>query len=245
MIKLCILSKGRPEFFEKKTYKILKNHNLLHISNLFLSKEDIENYKYFKIPIIETPDGYTNACNFITSYYPENTIIILMGDDLIEFYFYNGEKNIKLKSLGDLIKNMIWKMITLNINLCGLYPNNNPLFIRGAKEEITTDLRFIHDVFCIFINKKDIKLDEKISKTDFQRTIEYFKRDGKILRFNKYSFDTKFNVGKKGNEIDKNNEKYYSKLFYDKYKDYIKRVIIHKSGTSSFVLRPTGILRDK
>ena len=238
-MSICVLSKGRPDIFEKKTYKLLKRHQLLEWTTLFVSKEDAVDYSRFKLPIVVSPDGYVNCCNFITDYYEEGHSIILMADDLIEFYHYDGSKNVKIQNLLNLILNMIYLMSLEGINLAGVYPNNNPLFLRGNKKDITTDLRFIHDAFCIIINKK-IYLDEKINKADFQRTIEYYKLDGKILRYNKYSFDTKFNKGKGGNEEEKLNEKKYADLFYEKYKDFIQRRIYHKSGTSSFVLRKGG-----
>lgn len=238
-MSICVLSKGRPEVFEKKTFKLLKQHQLLDLTTLFVSKEDAINYSRFNIPIVVSPDGYVNCCNFITDFYEAGRIIILMADDLIEFYHYDGSKNVKVTNLLKLICNITFEMFVQRINLAGLYPNNNPLFLRGNKKDITTDLRFIHDAFCIMINKK-IYLDEKINKADFQRTIEYYKRDGKVLRYNKYSFDTKFNKGKGGNEEEKLNEKKYADLFYEKYKDFILRRIYHKAGTSSFVLRKDG-----
>ena len=238
-MSICVLSKKRPDVFRKKTYKLLEKHKLLDWTTLFVSKEDALDYAVFNLPIVVTPDGYVNSCNFITDFYPEGHSIILMADDLIEFYHYNGDKNIKIESLTDLILNIIKEMIIQKINLAGVYPNDNPLFLRGCKNEKTTDLRFIHDAFCIMLNKK-IYLDEKINKADFQRTIEYYKRDGKVLRFNKFCFDTKFNKGKGGNEEEKLNEKKYADLFYEKYKDFIQRRIYHKAGTSSFVLRKGG-----
>jgi hypothetical protein len=66
------------------------------------------------------------------------------------------------------------------------------------REEYTTELNYI--VGCCFgvINRKKKSLNLTISpkyngnKEDVERSILYFIEDGKVIRFNKVSFDTKY-----------------------------------------------------
>ena len=245
---IAILSYDRMKIFEKKTYKLLKKYNLLSKAILFLSTEkDIAEYSKFNIPMVLSPKGYCETCNFISEYYPLGKKIIIIGDDITRFNIYNcGEninncgKNTEVKDLNSLFNTLFKILDEKNISLGGFYPTSNPLALRGIKNLLTTDLRFIHDACCGMINR-GIKLDSSILKCDFQRTILYYERDGGIVRLNNYSFDTRFNKGKGGNTNEKNNEEHYSKLFEEKYSQYIQRKITHKNGTSSFILRKNGI----
>ncbi len=137
---------------------------------------------------------------------------------------------------------LMWAMMKdKKLNLGGFYPTPNPMALNSVKPEDTTStyLAFIHDAVCLIVNKK-IMLDPYVLKVDFQRTIEYYKLDGGVLRRNNYSFKTYFMKGKGGNELEKQNEEEYSKRFYEKYKDYIKYKRIHKSGSSSYILNKKG-----
>lgn len=241
---IAILSYDRIKVFEKKTYKLLKKYNLIDKSILFLSTEkDIDEYSKFNIPSVLSPKGYCETCNFISDYFPLGKKIIIMGDDISRFneFDYNCGKNLEVKNLDDLFNTLFNKLEEKNISLGGFYPTSNPLALKGLKNLITTDLRFIHDATCGMINR-GIKLDPDILKCDFQRTILYYERDKGIVRLNNYSFDTRFNKGKGGNTEEKTNEAHYSKIFEEKYKEYIQRKITHKSGTSSFILRKNGKL---
>jgi len=241
--KIAILSYNRPSRLEKKTYKLLKEYGLLDNVILFLSTEkDIEDYKYLNLKSVLSPKGYTETCNFISEYFDEDEPYILMGDDVDKFTKFIGNyKQEKVEDLDKLFIETFSMMKDKKLNLGGFYPTPNPMALNSVKPEDTTStyLAFIHDAVCLIVNKK-IMLDPYVLKVDFQRTIEYYKLDGGVLRRNNYSFKTYFMKGKGGNELEKQNEEEYSKRFYEKYKDYIKYKRIHKSGSSSYILNKKG-----
>lgn len=240
MYKIIIPSYQRNKTFEKKTLKLLSKYGLTDKAILYLStEEDVKNYKHFNIPIESAPRGYENVCNHITDQLDENTKYVLMGDDVSRFYKFNYDtgKNEEVEDLNVVFNETFREMEENAINLGGFYPTKNPLCIRRQKKLLTTDLKFIHDACCCVINKKVIKLNNELSKSDFQRTIEYYKIDGGVLRKNNYSFYTTFGKGKGGNIDGNDKEEEYTKKFINHYNDYIKRVIRHKSGSCSFVLK--------
>ena len=62
-------------------------------------------------------------------------------------------------------------------------------------EKIRTDLRFIIGVFHGYINRHDEDLYPNAlseGKEDIEQSILFYKKDLKILRFEQYSFKTKF-----------------------------------------------------
>jgi hypothetical protein len=151
--------------------------------------QEYDNYKTVlpDYQIVVGEEGLVNQRNFISKYFPIDTKIVSIDDDIQEFII---KKDNKLQIIDDIDHYFTMGFNTLekeNAKLFGFYPVLNKLFM---KETITTDFRFIIGSCFGYINSHIyLTLSEK---DDYQRSILYFLRDKKVVRFNYISMKTKY-----------------------------------------------------
>ena len=230
-IFIAIPTYDRLNVFRKKTYnKIIKQYNLEKYVTLFIqSDKDATEYKeaFPELKQVRSPKGYLNTLNFIGTHYPLNAKVVKMDDDITQIKKLQGNKLVDVNSAYDLFNKTFGIMSNVGANIGGYYPIPTASYMEGRKP-ITTDLRFIVGSMYCFVNKRiKLKID---GKSDYELTIEYYKRDGKVVRLNHYSFryDYSDNTEKSGKD---------TQIFINKYEEYISKVVKHKNGTTSFVLR--------
>jgi hypothetical protein len=204
--KIAIPSKGRPHLLLKKSYaKIIDKYNLDY-NNIYIfvsSITDLNTYSEI-IPenkyntIVLSPNGLTETFNYISEFFDEGEKIMLLQDDVTAFYELHPttKKLIHTQDLKSIMIRLFKGLEKTNISLGGFYPVANELWMDKAKE-VSTNLCFIFDPVRGFINRKEIKLtlefnNTKSTKQDIENSILYYIRDGGVLRFNKYSFETKY-----------------------------------------------------
>lgn len=234
--KIVIPSYNRYKKFKKRTYEFLKRHNLLSNATLFLqTDEDEKQYQEFNINIIRSPQGLKNTLNFIYDYYPMDTKLWLLHDDVSKFI---NKDNIEPDDIPNIISGCFNSMTLHKANLCGFYPTANPYFMSKAKE-LNTDCSFIHDPCLLIINKRLYGTEALKYKGDFERTVLYYKRDKIVLRYNHFSPKTSYNpkslggVGFRTPET----EQEQALLFKTTYPEYVRRIITHKKGSTSLLLK--------
>ena len=234
-MKIVIPTYQRVEMFKKKSFKMIQKYHLEEYCVIVVStEEDYENYKVFNLEVLNSnAKGLTNTYNWITDHFPVGEKIVYLADDVVSFKELKDNKLVIVDDLKQILLDTFKELEEHNLNLGGFYPVPNKLFMGDGAT--TTDLRFIYDPIACCINQK-IHLKPELSKDDFQRTIEYYKRDGGVLRVNRYTFNTIFNAGAGGNQFAKINHQECSDRFYEYYKEFIQRKIKHKDGTTSFVL---------
>lgn len=181
--------------------------------------ETIPKDMYFKIVVGELL--LRNQRNFITRYFPENTLLVEFDDDVkkvLKLITGEGEtreeqkKNNKVVKLEDIHSFIIEAFNILIDNpkkphLWGVYPVKNPFFLT---DKVTDDLRFI--VGCMWgkINRHDDELTLKLEeKEDAERTLRHYKKDGSVIRFNNITIDTNYYItagGFQAHDIDRYKE---------------------------------------
>ena len=202
---IAIPTYNRYKELNNKTLNLLHNYeidkNQIYIFGAneeeeVIYKNNINPEYYHKIIVGEL--GIRNQRKFISKYFPEGQRIVSMDDDIekiLEFVKTNHWTELKpVYDLNNLINYFFSYCIKENIYLWGVYPVNN---VRWLSEKIRTDLRFIIGVFHGYINRHDEDLYPDIKcivKEDIEQSILFYKKDLKILRFEKYSFKTKFNA---------------------------------------------------
>lgn len=187
---IAIPSYKRPEGVLKKTIGTLKQYNIPASKIfVFVEADQVADYK----AVIKPTDARVisrgkcanlgEARNAIIDYFPKDKKFIFMDDDVTAFKEVSNGKLVPLKSLTELINHGFALCKTNGYNLWGVYPAANAFYMKTAGE-YTTDLRFIVGAFMGIINQK-IKVNPDYVKEDYYLSLEYYLRDGGLIRFNK------------------------------------------------------------
>jgi len=190
MYKVCIPSYKRE--------KIAKTQRLFSPDKVIIAvgmdevekykKELGEEYEYLGIPK-ERNGNIAKARNFILE--NAGTDYILMMDDDVDSlgYFENGEKKKFTKDeIDEFIVNGFNMAIGLNVKLWGI----NMTADRMAYREYSP-ISFQTPILGTFsgIIKTNLRYDEELYlKEDYDFFLQHLQRDHKILRFNKYHYNT-------------------------------------------------------
>jgi len=235
---IAIPSYKRSDIIQSHTLAILNKHNIKssHITIFVANQEESDIYKK-AIPqslynnIVVGVLGLKNQRNFISDYYPEDTHIVEMDDDIKKIMQLvikkesgstkgisrNSKKtktktktntNKTVKPIDDLdafIRRAFEICIKSNIFLWGVYPLINPHFMTY---KVTTDLRFIVGPMWGMINRH--RLDLKLTvdeKENSERTLQFWVADGAVLRFNNVGIETKYYTNQGGMQAEGKNRK--------------------------------------
>ena len=194
---IAIPSFNRYDTIKKKTLKMLQQNNIpTDIITIFVAtseqkllyEQELNNDYKIVIGVL----GMANIRNFITDYYDESERVVCIDDDITSIKLGNisGKLVTKINNLNEIIIN--------GFNLCkehdgalwGLHPSNNCRSLK-SKNIITTDLKYIIGALYGVINDKSIKVSID-SAEDFERTILYYKKYGKVVRMNNMSAFTQY-----------------------------------------------------
>jgi hypothetical protein len=132
--------------------------------------------------------GLKEQRNFISDWLSEDEIYISMDDDL------NYVKIMTGYSFLDLMKDAISKISTREYGLAGILSNSDA---RRFKNNYTQHLSHIVGCFWIARNDRDIRIDGLAEKEDYERSIKYFQKYGKVLRYRCAGVQTQY-VGETG-----------------------------------------------
>jgi hypothetical protein len=199
---VAIPSYKRQDVLSTKSLKTLIDGGVspkkIHI--FVANKEEHENYEK-AIPknmygkIVTGVIGITNQRKFILKYFPENTEIVSIDDDVEGLYKAKGTvKLIQIKDVDGFFKEAFQKLHKDKLYIWGIYPVRNPFFM---KDKITTDLKFIIGTMYGFINRHDTSLQPNSSikeKEDYETSILYYLKDGGVVRYNNVTIKTKFHA---------------------------------------------------
>lgn len=192
---IAIPSYKRIDILKDKTLTTLESYNIPQnkIYIFLANKEEYEKYK------TEIGGKYNYVLgvlklykqrNFISKYFPVGKRLVQIDDDVSRITKLGNKKLIDLSNLDKFIKEAFKETKKLRCKLWGIYPVDNHFFMKNT---ITTDLRYIVGAFFGIINRhdKDLILDLE-DKEDYLRTIQYFKKDGGVVRFNYIGIKTKY-----------------------------------------------------
>lgn len=164
--------------------------------NVFVTEDDYEEYKNILNPeyyndLIVGEVGIVNQREFIEEFYNEGTHLLMIDDDITELDLSLS----KYKTADEFITDAFNECVKQNAFIWGIYPVYNPFF-RNSKTELTTNLTYIIACFYGTIIRRcpELQLDltREGNKEDVERSILYWLKDGKVLRFNKISVKTKY-----------------------------------------------------
>ena len=244
---IVIPSYKRPQLIKTHTLKVLENSKIsprkifIFVANKTEYKEYSQSLdkKYHK-NIIIGKKGLKNQRNFISKYFPINSKIVQLDDDikyvnqLINYNIKNRKEN-KLHTISNLdkfIKEAFQQSIKNNSYLWGVYPVNNAYFMFP---KMTIDLRFITGPMFGIINRHSNKLKLTIDeKEDTQRTLQYFTLDKSVIRFNNVTIETSYYKNKGGMQEENKDRKTEAmksaQYLIKKYPNLTKLNLTKKSG---------------
>ena len=185
-----------------------KRSNILPLKTLeTLERYGIPRSKIYIFIVPEEEQEYKNTCNgyqivlgvlglvnqraFIEQYFPINSLILFMDDDIADIFTVKDSKTrLACEDLSETISNGFLKMLIERATIWSIYPVDNTMFMFKSIP-ITTDLRYMIGAFYGIKNTRDILLvDDAVE--DRERTILRFIRDKKVVRFNRIGMKTKY-----------------------------------------------------
>ena len=215
--------------FKRYTYKFLTEHKL-QSKAVFLIQSDKDAKDYGEaFPDIKqerTPKGGLQAQNFMNKKLPHNKKIVSIDDDVSSLKKLSGDKLVDVADMNGLFNSIFDNLKKNKLSLAGFYPTPSADYMK-EREAITKDLRFIVGALRLYFNKKiPISLG---GKSDYAFTIENYRRDGGVLRYNHYGIRYQYKEGlEKAGDLEK---------FLKQYGDYVSKVNRQKGGLTSIILK--------
>lgn len=214
--KVAIPSYKRAETLKEKTLSLLTRHSIdPEKVTIFVADED-EKQKYQQT-LKDTP--YNNIVvgivgmgairRFIQNYYPEGTYIMNFDDDLSECM-----KKIDDKTMVP-VDNLEEEVILKGFKACeehgsylfGVYAAANPMFMN-----LRTSVGLY---YCIgscwgLITRHDKELSVTLDdKEDFERTLQHYVKDGKVVRLDNITVKSKYYTEDGGMQVTRTTDRIY------------------------------------
>ncbi len=231
---IAIPSYKRTDSIKKKTLKVLEDQKI-DISRIYIFVADKEEERQYKSSldskyhskIVVGKPTISGQRNYISSYFPEGKCIAQFDDDVEDIYeLHHPTKKPKsklsykdmiardfrqkqylkpIKSLDQFLKTTFKKCAREGIYLWGVYPTANPYFMTFKADD---QLNFIVGPMFGIINRHNSKLNTSVRvKEDFERTLNYYEMDGKVLRINYVTIKTRYYKNKGGIQAEGLNRK--------------------------------------
>jgi hypothetical protein len=185
MYQIAIPSLSRVKLLESQTLATLEKHHIPKSQiTIFCIDKEYEEYKKLDYKVVVGELGLIKQKEFIESYYPVDTNILFLDDDIQEIDTDN------FKTLNDVIEYGFTECRKRKSYIWSIYPVWNKFF--REKKTLTTSLKLCIGAFTGIINRKDNPKITCLHREDVERSIKYFMRDGIVLRFNNVGYKTKF-----------------------------------------------------
>jgi hypothetical protein len=200
MYNIAIPTLSRHSIINSLTLATLAHHNINPNNiTIFVIKEEYEAYreaidKKYKIVIGEK--GLVQQRHFIENYYPFGSYIVFLDDDIKSIDLSLCETQKGFETLDLFFITAFEEANNCKSHIWSVYPVFNKFF-RKTKEHKTLCLNYMVGAFYGIINRPndkelELKLTVQGDKEDVERSILYFIKDGKTLRFNQIGFETKY-----------------------------------------------------
>jgi hypothetical protein len=236
--RIAIPSYKRSKQIKERTLNYLLNicgikPNLIDV--FVANEKEYEDYKYLEELGIKVIVGIVllhKQRNFIRKYYEEGDFIMQFDDDIDSLKIKKGKKTVVLERLDEIINIGFNECLKHKTKIWGPSAVDNHFFMNN---KISTNLKHIvGSCFGIIIDKDkslDLVLEEK---EDYDRTIRYFLKFGKVVRLNMIATKTTYYKGEGGMVDSRTKEAQDSAALYlcEKYPKLIK---INKNRKSEYL----------
>ena len=243
---IVIPSYNRVDTLKEKTLAVLKHYKIPK-SKIYVFVANEEQKALYEEGVGEDVGhievgikGLPEVRNYIFDFFPTGKKIVSFDDDVRGFIEYDStlkRKEKKLVSLTKMLDRGFEECHKANGKFWGVYPSANGFFM---KDTVTTDLKFIIGSFWGCFNPgKDVRITiGNGEKEDYQRTIQFWERDGVVVRMNQYAVQTSTYATpgglQEGNRLKR--EQKTVKAMIKKWPQYIKMNPRRKSGYPEILL---------
>ena len=128
---------------------------------------------------------------FIHKYYTEGQLILFVDDDLTHLKKLSGDRLITLTDIHSFVEEAFAKMHEVGSKIFSIYPAASSMYMK-EQPEFSTELRYLMGGFYGIVNRDPPELLYGDNQEDKERTLRYWKRDKKLLRFNHITMITRF-----------------------------------------------------
>lgn len=197
--RIAIPSYQRADQLSEKTLKLLERHNISPEKvDIFVANETerqkykstLKNSPYQNLIVGERGMGAIRR--FIQKYYPEGTRVMNFDDDLIDILYKVDDKKMDpIKSLEDqVILRGFSELEKQDAYLFGVYAAANAMFM---KHRVSVGLYYCIGSCWGMITRHDEDLSVTLDdKEDFERTLQHYVKDGRIVRLDDITCKTKY-----------------------------------------------------
>ena len=194
MYVIAIPSYKRAIELPLKTLATLQRYHVpLDKIFVFVVEEEMADYQKTcpGFTIISGHLGLVNQRAFIENYFPIDTNILFMDDDVSDVFTLSPTNTrTPISDFNQFVLDGFERMNALGVTLWSIYPVDNTMFMSESKSE-TIGLTYCVGAFYGQKNTRDIILKDD-SVEDRERTILRYLRDGRVLRFNHVGMKTKY-----------------------------------------------------
>lgn len=191
---IAIPSYRRSGQIVRKTIATLSRAGLSHRATIFVADEaELAEYRItcHDLRIVVGKPGLVAQRAFISSYYPEGSLIVYLDDDIICFKTLADGKLQKTDALESFFQKAFATMTEAGARIWGVYPAANKLFME-RQPAIGYGLNFIIGTCYGIVNTAVPVLEFTNNQDDKERTIRYWLTDGKLVRFNHWTINTRY-----------------------------------------------------
>jgi hypothetical protein len=192
-------------------------------------------HPYSKLVIGEIGMGAIR--NFIHKYYPENTYLVSLDDDLQGILRWVNKKTFwdVFCLEREVIEPGFRACERSGARLWGIYAAGNPFFM---KQRISTDFRFIVGSLYGCINRHDC-LVSRDDKEDSERSILFYLADGAVCRLNHVTVKTAYYTEPGGMQVARTAQSILDSAKYlaEKYPDLCTMYIRKATGRAELRLK--------
>jgi len=226
--RIAIPSYNRPKVIRKRTLNYLLDICGIKpaIIDVFVAdNEQYNEYKYLEelgINIVIGVRWLHKQRNYIQNYYNEGDFIMQFDDDIDALKIKRGKKTEVLKNLEQVIVIGFNECLKNRTKLFGVSAVDNFFFMNG---KISTNLKFcVGACFGIIIDHDNFLSLTLEEKEDYERTIKYYIKFGKVVRLNMVATQTTYYTGAGGMVDNRTEEEQNKAALYlcEKYPEFIK-----------------------